>query len=130
MGGPGGGCLVWYETGRRRVPCKIFNAGLAGILHKSQSTRVCRGAVSNAFITSNRKCLQAGEDICTIQQSVCNLYARRVWLWRVPVVVTMDSDANFSMQHSNWVQENCVHLALGSERSYLPPPPTGVAAAS
>ena len=39
MGGPEGGCLLWYETGRHRGPCKIFKARLVRIFHKSQSTR-------------------------------------------------------------------------------------------
>lgn len=63
------------------------------------------------FILENRATLQANNDIHTLGESKTGMYSYPVWLYRVPIVVTIDLSAEFD-ENEPWIAENCWHLFL------------------
>ena len=50
--------------------------------------------------------LQANNDVHVLGASATGVYSYRVWLWKVPVVFTVDTQATWD-RDNKWVEENC-----------------------
>ena len=63
------------------------------------------------FVLDNRAVLQANNDIHTLGESRTGIYSYSVWLWRVPIVLTVDDRAKWDSEDA-WVKENCFEVRL------------------
>ena len=63
------------------------------------------------FVLDNRAVLQANNDIHTLAESKTGIYSYPVWLWRVPIVMTVDTRAKWNSEDP-WVKENCIEVHL------------------
>ncbi len=63
------------------------------------------------FILDNRALVQANNDIDMLGQSKTGMYAYPVWLYRVPIVVTVELTARWDVSEP-WIAENCVSIFL------------------
>ena len=63
------------------------------------------------FILSQRALFQSNNDIHTLGQSKTGMYSYNVWLFRVPIVVTIDLSARWNSQEP-WISENMQELYL------------------
>ena len=63
------------------------------------------------FVLASRALFQANVDVHTLAESRTGLYAYKVWLWRVPLVVTVDDSATWNPQEP-WIQANCHDVYL------------------
>ena len=63
------------------------------------------------FVLDNRAVLQANNDIHTLAESKTGIYSYSVWLWRVPIVMTVDDRAKWNSE-DRWVKENCLEVRL------------------
>ena len=63
------------------------------------------------FILDYRAMFQANNDIHTLGDSKTGCYSYDVWLWRVPIVVTIDMSAEWDQQDP-WIQANSIHVFL------------------
>ena len=66
------------------------------------------------FILDYRAMFQANNDIHTLGDSKTGCYSYDVWLWRVPIVVTIDMSAEWDQQEP-WIQANSIHAFLEGE---------------
>ena len=58
-----------------------------------------------------RALFQANNDIHTLGDSCTGAYSYDVWLWRVPIVVTVDMTAAWD-QAEGWIQANSTYVHL------------------
>jgi hypothetical protein len=58
------------------------------------------------FVMKFRALLQANNDVHVLGSSATGMYSYRVWLWKVPVVLTVDTQAAWD-SNNKWVKENC-----------------------
>ena len=63
------------------------------------------------FVLDARALFQANNDFHTLGDSRTGMYAYQVWLWRVPMVVTMDETAELD-SNEPWIRENMFEVAL------------------
>ena len=63
------------------------------------------------FVLTQRALFQANNDIHTLADSRTGIYAYSVWLWRTPIVVTVDMSAKWDPQEL-WIQANCLDVFL------------------
>ena len=63
------------------------------------------------FVLDNRAVLQANNDIHTFAESKTGIYSYSVWLWRVPIIMTVDDRAKWNSE-DRWVKENCCEVRL------------------
>ena len=64
-----------------------------------------------SFVLNYRAMFQANNDIHTLGDSKTGLYAYEVWLWRVPIVLTVDMSAEWD-QAEPWISANSRHVFL------------------
>ena len=76
-----------------------------------QKHKVFDNVNDQRFILDNRATLQANNDIHTLGESKTSRYSYPVWLYRVPIVVTIDLTAKFD-EHEPWIAEICLHVFL------------------
>jgi hypothetical protein len=64
------------------------------------------------FVVDNKKLLQAHIDGAILGQSATQLYTYKVWLWRVPLILTTNywEYDEFRFADRNWIQANCVEV--------------------
>ena len=58
-----------------------------------------------------RALFQANNDIHTLGESRTGIYSYEVWLYRVPIVMTVDLSAKWNSQ-DQWIKENCFDVFL------------------
>ena len=63
------------------------------------------------IVLHNRAVLQANNEIHTLAESKTGIYSYSVWLWRVPIVITVDDRAKWDPDDP-WVKDNCFLLKL------------------
>ena len=63
------------------------------------------------FVLDYRALFQANNDIHTLGDSKTGCYSYDVWLWRVPIVVTVDMSAQWD-QTEPWIRDNSKHVFL------------------
>ena len=63
------------------------------------------------FVMDYRALFQANNDIHTLGESKTGVYSYEVWLWRVPIVITVDLSARWDTE-DDWIKENCVDIFL------------------
>ena len=88
----------------------------APIIHNTCDARASRrGCFDNVndmqFVLDYRALFQANNDIHTLGDSKKGCYSYDVWLWRVPIVITVDMSATWD-QNEPWIQANSTHVFL------------------
>ena len=63
------------------------------------------------FVLNYRALFQANNDIHTLGDSRTGVYSSDVWLWRMPIVLTVDMSAAWE-QSEPWIQANSLHVYL------------------
>jgi len=63
------------------------------------------------FILSQRALFQANNDVHTLADSRTGIYSYSVWLYRVPIVVTVDMSAQWD-ENEPWISANCHYVFL------------------
>lgn len=63
------------------------------------------------FVLSQRALFQANNDVHTLADSKTGMYAYSVWLYQVPIVLTVDTSATWSPQE-DWIFANSVDVFL------------------
>ena len=63
------------------------------------------------FILDHRATVQANNDIHVLGESKTGMYSYPVWLYCVPIVVTIDLTAQWDREEL-WIKENCFHIYL------------------
>ena len=63
------------------------------------------------FVLSQRALFQANNDMHTLGDSKTGIYAYQVWLYKVPIVVTVDLSAYWEPSEP-WIKANCFDLFL------------------
>ena len=53
--------------------------------------------------------LQANSDFRTLGTSLTGMYSYSVWLWKVPIALTVDTQADGDSVNP-WEKENCVEV--------------------
>lgn len=66
---------------------------------------------SMSFVMDYRAMFQANNDIHTLGESRTGMYSYEVWLWQVPIVITVDLSADWDTEDA-WIKENCVDILL------------------
>ena len=66
---------------------------------------------TDAFVLHYRALIQANNDAHTLGASSTGMYAYRVWLWRVPIVLIVDTQAGWNNENP-WIKENCFEVAF------------------
>ena len=64
-----------------------------------------------SFVFNHRALFQANNDIHTLGESRTGIYSYDVWIWRVPIVVTVYMSASWS-PHEPWIMDNCFDVLL------------------
>ena len=64
-----------------------------------------------SFVLDYRAMLQASNDIHRLGDSKTGCYSYDVWLWKVPIVVTVDTSANWDQQEP-WIYANSKYIFL------------------
>ena len=60
-----------------------------------------------SFVLRHRALLQSNQDMHVLGESATGMYAYRVYLWAVPVCLTLDADVDMCLYHSSdWLQAN------------------------
>ena len=54
---------------------------------------------------------QANYDIHSLGESKTGMYADEVWLWKVPMVITVDLSAKWNPDDM-WIKDNCFDVVL------------------
>ena len=67
------------------------------------------------FVLDNRALFQSNNDMHTVGESKTGMYSYSVWLWRVPLVVTMDMSAAWGPAEP-WIAANSVDVFLDGPR--------------
>jgi len=63
------------------------------------------------FILAQRALFQANNDVHTLADSRTGIYSYSVWLYRVPIVVTVDMSAKWD-ENEAWISANCNYVFL------------------
>ena len=63
------------------------------------------------FILAQRALFQANNDVHTLADSRTGIYSYSVWLYRVPIVVTVDMSAEWD-ENEAWISANCNYVFL------------------
>ena len=63
------------------------------------------------FIMDVRALVQANKDIHSLGESKTGCFAYAAWLWRIPIVVTVDLQAKWDSA-DGWAAENCIEISL------------------
>ena len=63
------------------------------------------------FILDYRAMFQAINDVHALGVSTTGMYKYDVWLWCVPLVVTVDMSATWDSDEE-WVRDNCIEVLL------------------
>ena len=63
------------------------------------------------FVLAHRALFQANVDFHTLGDSKTGMYAYKVWLWRIPIVVTVDDSATWKPDEP-WIKANCIDIYL------------------
>lgn len=61
---------------------------------------------STDFIMSHRGWLQSRNQVVKLGRSGTDCYSYDVYLWRLPIIITMDTDATFVL--TPWIEENAI----------------------
>jgi hypothetical protein len=61
------------------------------------------------FVLNFRAMLKANNDEHILGSSATGIYSYRIWLWKVPIVLTVDLHAKWDSENS-WIKENCVEV--------------------
>ena len=70
-----------------------------------------------SFVLESRALFQANVDFHTLGESKTGMYSYKVWLWRIPLVVTIDDSAEWNSEEP-WVKENMFEVKL-TGRSWI-----------
>lgn len=84
---------------------------LKGFSRKAHDLLLFDNVNDMKFVLDNRALIQANADIHTLGESRTGMYSYYVWLWRVPIVVTVDLQAPWD-SNDGWVKENCLVIEL------------------
>lgn len=63
------------------------------------------------FVLDYRALVQSNNSVHTLGQSQTGMYAYRVWVYKVPIVMTVDDSAVWN-SHEPWIRENMFELVL------------------
>ena len=63
------------------------------------------------FVLNFRAMIQANNDFHVLGTGATGMYSYRVWLWRVPIVLTVDTQAEWNSENP-WIKENCYEVAF------------------
>ena len=63
------------------------------------------------FVLTQRALFQSNNDIHTLGESKTGIYSYQVWLYQVPLVVTVDMSAKWDAQEP-WIKENHMEIFL------------------
>ena len=63
------------------------------------------------FVLDYRAMFQANNDVHTLGESKTRMYSYQVWLWRIPLVITIDDSAEWDSSEP-WVSENMFEVTL------------------
>ena len=63
------------------------------------------------FVMSQRALFQASNRLHTLGDSKTGIYSYPMWLYRIPIVVTVDTSAHWDPQEP-WIRENCHDIFL------------------
>ena len=55
--------------------------------------------------------IQANNDFHVLGTSATGMYSYCVWLWRAPIVLTVDTEAEWNSENL-WIKENCYEVAF------------------
>ena len=66
---------------------------------------------SGELTLNYRALIQANNDRHVLGHSSTGMYAYRVWLWRVPNVLTVDAQGPWDSGHP-WIRENCYEVSF------------------
>ena len=66
---------------------------------------------SHTFVLDSRALFQANSDVHTLGVSRTFMYSYSVWLWKVPIVVTVDDSAERDSTEP-WIAENAMEVLL------------------
>ena len=58
-----------------------------------------------SFVLHSRALFQANNDVRTLGDSKTGTYSYDVWIWRVPIVITVDTSAPWD-EHEPWIHAN------------------------
>ena len=64
-----------------------------------------------SFVLDYRALFQANNDVHTLGDSKTGMYSYDVWIWRVPIVVTVDLSAAWD-QSEPWIHDNSTPVFL------------------
>ena len=88
---------------------------LQGFRYGHHDALVLDNLVEWSFVLKFRALLQANVDMHMLGESATGIYSYSVFLWAVPVCITLDSDVDCApFEASNWLQTNVL-------RDVLPP---------
>lgn len=73
------------------------------------------------FVLSQRALFQANNDIHTLGDSRTGIYKYDVWLYKVPIVITVDMTATWDPAEQ-WIAANCFDVLLGGPCYHQTPP--------
>lgn len=74
---------------------------------------------SQEFVLSYRAMFQSNNDVHLLGTSVTGIYSYSVWLYRVPIVITIDHNAEWDVADP-WLSENSRLIDLAGP-CYIPP---------
>ena len=66
---------------------------------------------AQSFVLDQRALFQANNDVHALGESRTGMYSYKVWLWRVPIIVTVDTSAQWDSEEP-WVAANCFEVRL------------------
>ena len=55
--------------------------------------------------------IQANDDFHVLGTSATGMYSYCVWLWRAPIVLTVDAQAEWNSENP-WITDNCYEVAF------------------
>ena len=64
-----------------------------------------------SFVLDYRALFQANNDVHTLGDSKTGMYSYDIWIWRVPIVITVDLSADWD-QAEPWIHANSMHVFL------------------
>ena len=64
-----------------------------------------------SFVLNSRALFQANNDVHTLGDSKTRIYSYEVWIWRVPIAITIDMSARWDQQEP-WIQANSHEVFL------------------
>ena len=64
-----------------------------------------------SFVLDYRALFQANNDVRALGDSKTGMYSYDIWIWRVPIVITVDLSADWD-QAEPWIHANSMHVFL------------------